>query len=51
MSCYQNRIVGNKTGNKNKAELDFTSYATKKELEHVTCVDTSDLAVKKILLL
>ena len=30
-----------------KVVLDFTSYATKKELEHATGVDTSDLAAKK----
>ena len=30
-----------------KAVLDLSSYATKKELEHVTGVDMSDLAPKK----
>ena len=34
-----------------KIGLDLSSYVTKKELEHATCVDTSDLAAKKILLL
>ena len=28
--------------------LDLPSYATKKELEHATVVDTSDLAAKLI---
>ena len=27
--------------------LDLTNYATKKEIEHATCVHTSDLAAKK----
>ena len=30
-----------------KVVLDLSNYATKKELEHATGVDTSDLAVKK----
>ena len=34
-----------------KIGLDLSNYVTKKELEHATCVDTSDLAAKKILLL
>ena len=34
-----------------KLGLDVSNYFTKKELEHATCVDTSDLAAKKILLL
>ena len=29
-----------------KAELDLSNYATKKELEHATGIDTSDLAAK-----
>ena len=33
--------------NKIKLELDLSNYATKKELEHGTGVDTSDLAVIK----
>ena len=33
--------------NKIKLELDLSNYATKKELEHETGVDTSDLAVIK----
>ena len=31
--------------------LDLSKYATKKELDHATGVDTSDLAAKKIILL
>ena len=31
--------------------LDMSNYATKKELDHAKGVDTSDLAVKKVLLL
>ena len=34
-----------------KVVLDLSNYVTKKELEHATCIDTSDLATKKILLL
>ena len=34
-----------------KVVLDLSNYVTKKELEHATCIDTSDLAAKKILLL
>ena len=34
-----------------KVVLDLSNYATKKELEHATGIDTSDLAAKKILLL
>ena len=34
-----------------KVVLDLTNYDTKKELDHATGVDTSDLAAKKILLL
>ena len=30
-----------------KVILDLTNYATKKELEHGTCIDVSDLAAKK----
>ena len=30
-----------------KVLLDLSNYATDKELEHVTCVDTSDLAPTK----
>ena len=30
-----------------KVVLDLSNYATKKELEHTTCVNTSDLAAKK----
>ena len=38
-------------GDKIKVVLDLTNYDTKKELDHATGVDTSDLAAKKILLL
>ena len=31
-----------------KVELDFSNYATKKELDHSTSLDTSDLGVEKI---
>ena len=34
-----------------KVVLDLSNYATKKELEHATGIDTSDLAAKKALLL
>ena len=30
-----------------KVVLDLLNYATKKELDHATSVDTSDLAAKK----
>ena len=33
--------------NKIKLELDLSNYATKKELEHETGIDTSDLAAIK----
>ena len=33
--------------NKIKIELDLSNYTTKKELEHATGIDTSDLAAKK----
>ena len=33
-----------------KVLLDLSNYAAKKELNHSTGVDTSDLAAKKILL-
>ena len=33
-----------------KVVLDLSSYAIKKELDHAIDVDTSDLAVKKLLL-
>ena len=32
---------------KAKVALDLSNYATKKELDHATGVDTSDLAAKK----
>ena len=34
-----------------KVVLYLSNYATKKELEHATDIDTSDLAAKKTLLL
>ena len=34
-----------------KVVLDLSNYAAKKELDHATGVDTSDLAAKKICLL
>ena len=34
-----------------KVVLGLSNYATKKELEHATGIDTSDLTAKKILLL
>ena len=34
-----------------KVVLDLPNYAIKKELDHATGIDTSDLAAKKILLL
>ena len=33
--------------NKIKVELDISNHATKKEIDHATDVDTSDLAAKK----
>ena len=33
--------------NKIKVVLDLSNYATKKELDHATSIDTSDLAAKK----
>ena len=38
---------GSHISNKVKAVLDLPNYATKKELDHATGVDTSDLAAKK----
>ena len=43
----QHPELENHITDKVKVVLDFTSYATKKELEHATGVDTSDLAAKK----
>ena len=34
-----------------KLVLDLSNYGTKNELYHAACVDTSDLAAKKISLL
>ena len=33
--------------NSDKVVIDFSNYASKKELEHATGIDTSDLAAKK----
>ena len=45
MSFYQEPDIH--TRNKVKVVLDLTNYVTKKELDHTTGVDTSDLAAKK----
>ena len=45
MSCYPE--ADSHIRDKVKVILDLTNYATKKELDHATGVDTSDLAVKK----
>ena len=34
-----------------KVVLELSNYATKKELQHATGIDTSDLVLKNILLL
>ena len=34
-----------------KVSLELSNYVTKKELEHATSFDTTDLSAKKILLL
>ena len=34
-----------------KVELDLLNYSAKKELEHATGIDTSDISAKKNLLL
>ena len=46
MSFYQEPNIHIR--NKVKVVLDLTNYVTKKELDHTTGVDTSDLAAKKI---
>ena len=38
---------GSHNRHKVKVVLDFLNYFTKKELEHATDIDTSDLAIKK----
>ena len=38
---------GSHIRDKDKVALNLSNYATKKELDHATCVYTSDLAVKK----
>ena len=44
---YYPEPEGQSSRDKVKVVLDLSSYATKKQLEHSTAVDTSDLAVKK----
>ena len=51
MSYYPEPEPDSHIRDKVKAVSDFSNYATKKELDHSTGVDTSDLAAKKILLL
>ena len=48
MSYYPE--IDSPISDKVKVVLDLSSYATKKELDHATGVDTSDLAAKKNLL-
>ena len=45
MSCHPepDRHIRNKI----KVELDLSNYVAKKELDHATGVDTSDVAAKK----
>ena len=49
MSCYPE--TDSHIRDKVKVVLGLSNYATKKELEHATGIDTSDLTAKKILLL
>ena len=49
MSYYQE--TDSHIRDKVKVVLDLSNYATKNKLDHVTGVDTSDLAAKKILFL
>ena len=46
MSYYPGQDID--TGDKVKVVLELPNYATKKELDHATGVDISDLAAKKI---
>ena len=39
---------GSHIRNKDKVLLDLSSYATRKELQHATGVDTSNLAAKSV---
>ena len=48
MSYYPESDSHNR--NKVKVVLDFSNYATKKELDHATSVDRSDLDAKKDLI-
>ena len=48
MSCYPE--PDSHIRDKVNVLLDLSNYAIKKELDHATDVDTSDLAAKKILL-
>ena len=45
ISCYPE--PASRIRDKVKVILDLSNYATKKELDHATGVDTSDVAVKK----
>ena len=45
MSCYPE--PDSHIRDKVKLVLDLSNYATKKELDHVTGVDTSNLVLKK----
>ena len=45
MSYYPEQDID--TGDKVKVVFDLPNYATKKELDHATRVDISDLAAKK----
>ena len=49
MNCYPE--PDSRIRYKVKIVLEYSSYATKKELEYATGTDTADLAAKKILLL
>ena len=51
--CWVNykQVTDNRIRNKVKVVLDLPSYAIKKELDHATGVDTSNLAAEKIVLL
>ena len=51
MSYYPESEPDSHIRDKVKVVPDFSNYATKKELDHSTGADTSDLAAKKTLLL
>ena len=46
MNCYPE--PGSLIRDKVIVVLDLSNYTTKKELDHATSIDTSDLAVKNI---